>query len=446
MTPRPARLAYDRCSARCNPIEAPSRSDRRQCHRTTKDGDGRRDSEAFTAFVLASQPRLRRTAYLMCGDWQLASDHVQEALIRVYRHWPRLRSEPEAHAYARKAVVSVVIDAKRKRSSTEVPVDSVVDAPATTPPCAAPTATCSVGSSPSSHHRPDWRHGHRQPRHQRLPARPLRARRRGAARPRRGDPPRARRRGRHADQPRRGRAADHAGPARRRAERRRGRHVHRLLLDLHRPRPAPTTATCCAATSARSGPSIARRYWERAGVADRIELRIAPAVETLRALPSERALDFAFIDADKAGYPAYYEEIVTRMRPGGLVVLDNMLRDGRVLDPQNDDDRAIVAMNVRPGGRRPGGRRPAPRPRRRQPGPRPLSRLRGRRRRPRGEHPGGRRASYGVRQPTWTPSGASVASSSCLTSRKIHTTAEPASIMKTPTRNAWVAPVGKPPM
>ncbi len=92
--------------------------------------------------------------------------------------------------------------------------------------------------------------------------------------------------------------------------------------------------------------AVARRYWERAGVADRIELRIAPAVETLRALPAERDLDFAFIDADKAGYPAYYEEIVTRMRPGGLVVLDNMLRDGRVLDPQNDDDHAIVAMNA----------------------------------------------------------------------------------------------------
>jgi caffeoyl-CoA O-methyltransferase len=92
--------------------------------------------------------------------------------------------------------------------------------------------------------------------------------------------------------------------------------------------------------------AIARRYWERAGVADRIELRIAPAVETLGALPTERHLDFAFIDADKVGYPAYYKQIVTRMRPGGLVVLDNMLRDGRVLDPQNDDDRAIVAMNA----------------------------------------------------------------------------------------------------
>lgn len=89
----------------------------------------RRDSGEFTAFVLASQPRLRRTAYLMCGDWQLASDHVQEALIRVYRHWPRLRGGAQAHVYARKAVLSVVIDAKRRRSSTEVPVDSVADRP-----------------------------------------------------------------------------------------------------------------------------------------------------------------------------------------------------------------------------------------------------------------------------------------------------------------------------
>src|SRR3954454_23563508 len=87
----------------------------------------RRDAGEFTSFVLGSQPALRRTAYLMCGDWQLASDHVQEALIRVYRHWPRLRGEAEARSYARKAVVSVVIDAKRRRSSTEVPVDQVRD-------------------------------------------------------------------------------------------------------------------------------------------------------------------------------------------------------------------------------------------------------------------------------------------------------------------------------
>ncbi|HEX4472693.1 MAG TPA: SigE family RNA polymerase sigma factor [Nocardioides sp.] len=87
----------------------------------------RRDAGEFTSFVLASQASLRRTAYLVCGDWQLASDYVQDALMRVYRHWPRLRGEAEARSYARKAVVSVVIDAKRRRSSTEVPVDDVVD-------------------------------------------------------------------------------------------------------------------------------------------------------------------------------------------------------------------------------------------------------------------------------------------------------------------------------
>jgi RNA polymerase sigma-70 factor (sigma-E family) len=87
----------------------------------------RRDAGEFTSFVLASQASLRRTAYLMCGDWQLASDFVQDALMRVYRHWPRLRGDAEARSYARKAVVSVVIDAKRRRSSTEVPVDGVVD-------------------------------------------------------------------------------------------------------------------------------------------------------------------------------------------------------------------------------------------------------------------------------------------------------------------------------
>lgn len=87
----------------------------------------RRDSEAFTAFVVTHQARLRRVAFLMCGDWQLASDYVQDALVRVYRHWSRLRSDHEAFGYARKSVVSVVIDAKRRRSSGEVPVESVAE-------------------------------------------------------------------------------------------------------------------------------------------------------------------------------------------------------------------------------------------------------------------------------------------------------------------------------
>jgi caffeoyl-CoA O-methyltransferase len=107
--------------------------------------------------------------------------------------------------------------------------------------------------------------------------------------------------------------------------------------------PADGHLLCCDVSDEWT--AIARRYWERAAVEDRIELRIAPAVETLRSLPDEPYLDFAFIDADKSGYPAYVEEILPRTRPGGLLVLDNMLRDGRVLAPENDDDRAIHDLN-----------------------------------------------------------------------------------------------------
>ncbi|WP_406038023.1 O-methyltransferase [Micromonospora sp. NBC_00898] len=90
---------------------------------------------------------------------------------------------------------------------------------------------------------------------------------------------------------------------------------------------------------------IARRYWARAGVDDRIDLRIGPAGQTLRELPRERYLDFAFIDADKVGYPVYWDELVPRMRAGAVIAVDNTLRGGRVLAPQNADDRAIAAFN-----------------------------------------------------------------------------------------------------
>jgi len=90
---------------------------------------------------------------------------------------------------------------------------------------------------------------------------------------------------------------------------------------------------------------VARRYWERAGVADRIDLRINPAMQTLRDLPPEPRVDLAFIDADKVNYPVYWAELVPRMRPGGVLVVDNVLRHGRVLDPRSDDDKAIVAFN-----------------------------------------------------------------------------------------------------
>ncbi|NUS72066.1 MAG: SAM-dependent methyltransferase [Corynebacteriales bacterium] len=94
---------------------------------------------------------------------------------------------------------------------------------------------------------------------------------------------------------------------------------------------------------------IARRYWDRAGVTDRIDLKIAPALDTLRALPMERTIDFSFIDADKTGYSEYWEEIVTRTRPGGVIVVDNVLQNGRVIDPQSDSPsvQAIREFNTR---------------------------------------------------------------------------------------------------
>jgi caffeoyl-CoA O-methyltransferase len=93
--------------------------------------------------------------------------------------------------------------------------------------------------------------------------------------------------------------------------------------------------------------AIGRRYWEKAGVADRIQLRIGPAAAGLRTLPEEPWLDFAFIDADKKGYPVYWDEIVRRLRPGGLVAVDNVLWEGEVVRPeeQGEEVEAIRAFN-----------------------------------------------------------------------------------------------------
>jgi caffeoyl-CoA O-methyltransferase len=92
---------------------------------------------------------------------------------------------------------------------------------------------------------------------------------------------------------------------------------------------------------------IGRRHWEAAGVADRIELRLGPALDTLRALPSDEMFDLAFIDADKPNYIAYYEELLPRMRVNGLVIVDNVLWSGSVVDPNADDDNvnAIRSFN-----------------------------------------------------------------------------------------------------
>ncbi|MCO8270112.1 class I SAM-dependent methyltransferase [Actinoplanes sp. TRM 88003] len=92
---------------------------------------------------------------------------------------------------------------------------------------------------------------------------------------------------------------------------------------------------------------VARRYWERAGVDGLIELSLGPAVDSVEALSGDPVIDFAFVDADKISYPAYYEALVPRTRPGGLIVLDNTLRDGRVLDPSDDYDIAVSSLNDR---------------------------------------------------------------------------------------------------
>src|SRR2546428_8779748 len=80
--------------------------------------------------------------------------------------------------------------------------------------------------------------------------------------------------------------------------------------------------------------AIARRYFARAGLSERITLRIAPAIETLRALPPAPEIDLAFIDADKTGYRAYYEELLPRLRAGGVIGFDNVLSGGSVADPR----------------------------------------------------------------------------------------------------------------
>ena len=87
---------------------------------------------------------------------------------------------------------------------------------------------------------------------------------------------------------------------------------------------------------------VARRYWEKAGVADRIELRLGPGADTLRALPKDPVFDLGFIDADKGGYPLYYEEILTRLRPGGVILVDNVLWTGRVADPSAQDEMTVA--------------------------------------------------------------------------------------------------------
>ena len=95
--------------------------------------------------------------------------------------------------------------------------------------------------------------------------------------------------------------------------------------------------------------AIAKRHWEKAGVADRIELRIGPAIEALDQLASHATFDFAFIDADKTEYDAYYERILPRIRPNGVILFDNMFWGGLVLEGLSDHPsaRAVRELNAK---------------------------------------------------------------------------------------------------
>jgi caffeoyl-CoA O-methyltransferase len=109
----------------------------------------------------------------------------------------------------------------------------------------------------------------------------------------------------------------------------------------------PDDGTLLACDVSEDWTSVARKAWERAGVDHKIDLHVAPALETLGHLPEEPAFDLAFVDADKTGYPAYYAALLPRMRQGGVLLFDNVLAGGRVVDEaeQGDNVRAIRETN-----------------------------------------------------------------------------------------------------
>ena len=114
--------------------------------------------------------------------------------------------------------------------------------------------------------------------------------------------------------------------------------------------PGDGRITCCDVSEEWT--SIARKYWSEAGVADRVDLRLGPAADTLDdllAAGEEGTFDLAFIDADKVGYDGYYERALRLVRPGGLIALDNTLWGGRVIDDDvtDEDTGAIRALNAK---------------------------------------------------------------------------------------------------
>jgi len=116
-------------------------------------------------------------------------------------------------------------------------------------------------------------------------------------------------------------------------------------LSIARGLPDDGTLLCCDVNEEWT--AIARKYWERAGIDGKIELRLAPALDTLRSLPSSEQFDLAFIDADKPNYPYYYEEVLARLQRNGVILVDNTLWGGAVAGSKATDDntKAIRDFN-----------------------------------------------------------------------------------------------------
>jgi caffeoyl-CoA O-methyltransferase len=115
-------------------------------------------------------------------------------------------------------------------------------------------------------------------------------------------------------------------------------------LSVARALPEDGRLLCCDVSEEWT--AIGRTYWERAGVAHKIDLRIGPALDTLRSLPLEPSFDLAFIDADKSNYAHYYEEVLSRLRTDGLVVFDNTLWGASVLDDTAGDDDSVAIRSL----------------------------------------------------------------------------------------------------
>ena len=173
----------------------------------------------------------------------------------------------------------------------------------------------------------------------RRPRHPARRRAAGADRATRG----ARRHLDDADRARAGRVHDDAHAAARRAVRGRGRHVHRLLVALHRRAAWPTAASSLCCDVSEEWTAIGREHWEQAGVADRIDLRIAPALDTLARCPTTSPSTSRSSTPTSPATRTYYEEILAAAAARtALILVDNVLWSGRVIDDVDDDDDTVA--------------------------------------------------------------------------------------------------------